>query len=400
MSDLQTKLKIRDPQGNLQEVDFHVRMYAEAAEKGLTLSQLLNQKYGDKTDTAKYGDVLNQVMLNSGMLTRQDNRSGLRPPTMKEMLETGINMGAVTRGDGSDRSTVAGRMLFPEILMRVIESQLRDNYDDFLGGWAGMIAQTATVTGPKFDQPIINVQAPRSSEAMPIAQLAEPDVMLNITTSEKNWSIPTKSIGLMISDQALQASTLDLVNLAMTAQARQERIRMVERDIAAIVAGDTDRNETAKSSFTAQSLDSGVTAAGTISHKAWVKYMFKNRRVMHTDAAICDLATAMAIEARSGKPTRDTVLVKGAEAFNQGITVENLTGNDPRLLIVDDGVVAANTFVGLDSRFALRRVINIAAAYSAIEQFVLRRATAFRVDYGEITHTLYTDAFKVMTLTV
>ena len=48
----------------------------------------------------------------------------------------------------------------------------------------------------------------------------------------------------------------------------------------------------------------------------------------------------------------------------------------------------------------LRRVINIAAAYSAIEQFVLRRATAFRVDYGEITHTLYPDAFKVMTLTV
>jgi hypothetical protein len=128
--------------------------------------------------------------------------------------------------------------------------------------------------------------------------------------------------------------------------------------------------------------------------------MHKQRRSMMTLGAICDLDTALAIEARSGKPTRDTIFVPGAEGFNQGVTIENLTGPDPRLLIVDDGVIAANTFVGIDTRFALRRVINISAAYSAVEQFVLRRATAFRVDFGEMTHTLYPDAFKVMTLTL
>jgi hypothetical protein len=401
MSDLQTNLKVRNAEGNLIEVPFHVQMYAEAASKGLTLSQHLNQKYGESTDLVKYGDVLQQAMLHSGMLTSTDHRMGMRPPSMKEMLETGIQLGSITRGDGSDRHTVAGRMLYPEILMRAIESKLRDDYGDLLGTWASFIAQTQTVTGPKFDQPIINITRPQGTASSPIAQLAEPDVMLSITTSDRSNSIPTKSIGLLISDQAAQASTLDLVNLAMTAQARQERVRMVEGDIAAIVAGDVDRGETAKTSFTADSLDAaGITAAGQMTHKAWVKYMHKNRRQMMTLGGICDLDTAMAIEARSGKPTRDTVFVKEAEAFNQGITVDNLTGPDPRILIVDDGVIAANTFVGLDTRFALRRVINISAQYSAIEQFVLRRATAFRVDYGEITHTLYTDAFKVMTLTV
>lgn len=400
MSDLSTQLKIRDAKGDVMEVPFNVLMYKEAADAGLTLSQLLNQKYGDATDIGKYGDVLAQAMAATNIFTRHDQRNGYRPPLMSEMFNANIQMSAITRGDGSNRSTVAGRMLFPEILMRTIESQLRDNYDDFLGGWSNMIAQTQTVTGPAFDQPIINVQKPREYSHQPIAQLAEPDVMMSITTGEKSWKIPTKSIGMIISDQAAAATTLDLVNLAMTAQARQERINMVEADIAAIISGDVDRNETAKSSFTAQSLDAGVTTAGTISHKAWVKYCYKNRRTMHVNAAICDLATAMAIEARSNKPTRDTIFVPGAEAFNQGITVDNLTGADPKLLIVDDGVIAANTFAGLDTRFALRRVINIAAAYSAIEEFVLRRATAFRVDYGEVTHSLYTDAFKVMTLTV
>lgn len=400
MSDLETKLKIRDTSGNMQEVPFNVRMYDEASRLGLTLSQHLNQLYGDNTDIAKYGDVLAQAMLSNGMFTRSDNRMGLKPPSMNEVLNSNIQLSGITRGDGSDRSTVAGRMLFPEILMRAIESQLRDDYQDMLGTWSGFIAQTQTVTGPKFDQPIINLQRPREFAHAPIAQLAEPDVMLSITTAEKNWSIPTKSIGLLISDQAAQASTLDLVNLAMTAQARQERIRMVEQDISAIVSGDADRNETAKATFTAKSLDNSITTAGTITHDAYVRYCHKNRRVMHVNAAMCDLSTAMAFEKRAGKPTRDTVLFKGAEGFNQGVTIDNLTGEDPRLLILDDGVIPANTFFGMDTRFALRRVINIAAQYSAIEQFVLRRATAFRVDYGEITHSLYPEAFKVMTLTV
>jgi hypothetical protein len=400
MSDLTTTLKLRGNDGNLFEVPFDVRMYAQASEAGLTLSQHLNQKYGESTDLVKYGDVLQQAMLHSGMLTSTDHRMGMHPPSMKQMFDTGIQMGSITRGDGSDRATVAGRMLYPEILMRAIESKLRDDYNDLLGTWSSFIAQTQTITGPKFDQPIIDVSRPEGYSSMPIAQLAEPDVMLSITTAARSNSIPTKSIGLLISDQAAQASTLDLVNLAMTAQARAERVRMVQADIAAIVSGDVDRGETAKTSFKANTLDSSIVAAGTITHKAWVKYMHKQRRNMMTLGAICDLDTAMAIEARSGKPTRDTVFMPQAEGFNQGVTIENLTGPDPRLLIVDDGVIAANTFVGIDTRFALRRVINITASYSAVEQFVLRRATAFRVDFGELTHTLYPDAFKVMTLTL
>jgi len=396
----QVKFKLRDQAGNLADVDFNLREYDVAAQQGLTLSQYLNRTHGTKTDTVKYGDVMQQFMLHEGIFVNSDRKLGYRAPTMQEVLNTGIQMNSITRNDGSQRHTPSGRLLFPEIIMRTIESQLNDNHDDMLGGWASMIAQTATITGPKFDQPVLNTQRPKESESNPISQLSEPDVMLSITVSDKSYSVPTKSIGLIISDQAVQSSTLDLVNLAMTAQARQERVRMVEADIAAIFGGDVDRGEAAKATFTAQSLDAAVTTAGTITHRAWVKYIHLNRRRMAVSNIVCDMDTALALQARSGKPTRDTVFVGQAEAFNNSFTVDNLAGQDPRILVVDNGVIAANTVGGLDARYALRRVVNIAAAYSAIEQFVLRRATAFRVDFGEMTHSLYSDAFKVMTLTV
>ena len=64
---------------------------------------------------------------------------------------------------------------------------------------------------------------------------------------------------------------------------------------------------------------------------------------------------------------------------------------------VNAGVVAAGTVVGLDTRYGIRRVINVNADYSAIEEYVMRKGSGLRVDYGETAHKLYTDAFSVMT---
>jgi hypothetical protein len=72
----------------------------------------------------------------------------------------------------------------------------------------------------------------------------------------------------------------------------------------------------------------------------------------------------------------------------------------PRVLLLDTSFIGANTIVGLDSRYAIRRTVNVSAAYEAIEQWVMRRATAFRVDYGELAKKLYPEAWKKMTLTV
>ena len=400
MSADQSKFKIRDRSGNHTEIDFHVSEYEQAAKHGMNLSQYLSQKYAGATDEQKYGPVISQMMQAAGMFLGNDRLSGLRSPTMREIMTDGIQISNLIRPDGSERNTPAGRLLFPEIIMRTMESNLMENYDDFIGGWTSAIAITDTINGANFDQPLISTTGAEGSRAAPIGQLSLPNQMIGITTSNVARKIATRSIGVQISDEAAASTTLQLVNVIMAAQSRGERIAMIEEDIDAVLNGDTDRSsEAALVAVTAETLDSALSANGTLSHLAWIKYLRRNYRKRMIDTVICDLAAALAITGRSGKPIYTNVYQTPTDGTGVDANVENLNIRSPRIIVVDDGVVAANTVLGFDSRYALRRVINISAQYSAIEEFVMRRGTGFRVDYGEITHRLWDDAFEVLSLT-
>ena len=107
-------------------------------------------------------------------------------------------MSAITNTDGNDRSP-AGRIIFPEILLRTVEAELRESKDDYFQMYERMVAMTQVINGPRFDQPIINVSYPEESASNRISELAEPDAMISITTGNTSRKVPTKSIGLMIS---------------------------------------------------------------------------------------------------------------------------------------------------------------------------------------------------------
>ena len=390
------KYNFIDASGSQQDVDMDVVAYKAAGEAGLSLTQYLQQAY--PSDMTR-GTTFEQFIQSSGIILNAQPEVGLQPSTMKQVLEGGLelNTGAITRNDGSTNNTVSGRMLFPEIIMQTIQSQLDDNQDDFLGGYQKMIAQTQNVTGPKIDQPVINTQAPRAIASQPISQLAEPAVMVTITVNEKSYRIPTKSIGLTISDEALAATTIDLVGIAVAQQSRQERIRMVEEQLKAMVLGDTDMGETALSSITAVSLDAAVTG-NLITQKAWIHYLRDNYRTMTIDTIITDIDTALNIEARVNKPTNQTD-DPNSPRIDALFSIENLALPRPNVLLVDTALFGAWGVVGLDSRFAVRRVVNVFAQYSAIEEYVMRRATSLRFDYGEIAHKLYADAWSYMVMT-
>ena len=408
------KFNIVDHSGSRAEINVEVEDYRAAGEEGLTLSQYLNNKF---QPDMRHGSTFEQCLQQSGMFIRPDRDSGIRPPSMKQVLEGGLqfNAGAIVRNDGSQNNTVSGRLLFPEVILQIIESELRESKDDLLRGYDQMVATTAFVTSPKVDQPIINVTAPLDDEyrSQPIAQLTEPAALITITVGEKSYRIPTKSIGLTISDQALEATTLDLVGIAMTQQARQERIRIVEDSITGMLTGDTDADPSdasgaAANTFTAKSLDTtGITADGTITQKAWVHFLRDSYRTMTVTDIMCDIDTALALEGRTGRPTmygigNGTSLSDDPSSprIDALFTIENLAMVSPRILLLDTALIGANTVVGIDRNYAIRRLVNVNASYQAIENYVMRRATSFRVDYGENAHRLMTDAWKHMTLTV
>jgi hypothetical protein len=403
-TDQRSLYKYVDRRGNACEVPVEVTDYKRAAEAGLSLAQYVNRKVAlsDGGYDDKRGTPFQQIMAHMGLFLR-DGGPGIRPPNMKDVLEgnAGFNLGVITRNDGSSNNTPSGRLLFPEVILNIIESQLHEDKTDFVQGFNSMVAVTANVAGSKVDWPIINTTGPRDAEyaSQPISQLAEPPNMITITLSEATKRVPTKSIGLTVADEALQAATLDLVGLAMTFQSREERIRMIEAGLAAMMDGDTDTGETALSSVTAQSLDGTISAAGTMTQKAWIHYLRDNYRKMGISNIICDIDTALALEGRSGKPTNQTDN-PNSPRIDSLFSVENLGITAPKVLLVDTATIGANTVVGLDSRYAIRRIVNVSASYSAIEQYVMRKATSFRVDYGEIYHKIFSDAWKKMTLTV
>jgi hypothetical protein len=403
------KFNIVDHAGSRQEIDFDVTAYAAAGDNQQSLSQHLETMYPSQ---AGGPTTFEQCMAQAGMFVRGDNASGIHPPTMKAIVDGKLNMDAasIVRNDGTGNNTVTGRLLFPEVIMQIIESELSSSKDDLLAGYNDMIATTAFVTSPKVDQPVINVTAPLDDKyrSQPIAQLAEPASLVTITLAERSHRIPTKSIGLTISDQALEATTLDLVGIAMTQQANQERIRIVEEAIQDMTAAtadvDTDPDGVGLTAFQADTLDDLIVAAGgatgiSFTQKAWIHFLRDNYRTMTVSHIICDVDSALEIENRTGKPMVTTDDPRSPR-IDSLFSVDNLGITAPKILLVDTALIGANTIVGLDKRYAIRRIVNVNAAYSAIENYVMRRATSFRVDYGEISHKLMADAWKKMTLTV
>ena len=173
----------------------------------------------------------------------------------------------------------------------------------------------------------------------------------------------------------------------------------------AFLNGDTDLDMSALSSVTGAvknaktDFDSSLTV-GTLSQKAWVNWLFYGSRVRRIDTVITNLAGALAIEGRAGRP-----VVTGDNATSKRIdTLESVVNpswpDQVDVVISQDPNWPANTIVGFDSRYGYHVVNSTTLAYSAMEQFAIRRSTKYRVDTGSISYRLFDDAWQVLTLTV
>lgn len=395
------KLRAVGSGADFVEIDICTKDYDLAAQQGLNLSQYLTMKYRDLTDEGRFGTVFSQCLQSAGMFLRSDESTGLKAPTLKQVMSDTINMAGITGGAGENNHTPSGRLLYPETILRVMEAELRSDESDFLSTYNKMFASTLSIDTEKFDQPTIKTTHNENTRSKGITQGTEPANMVGITVGEISRRVPVKSIGLTVTDQALQATTLDIVTLIMSAQSRGERIANAHEILNGILVGDIDMQETGvPSSGTFKDLDASITTAGTMTHKALVKYLRQNYKKLQPNILLMDLDTAFAVEGRSGKPNRNINYNPEGTNFALEPNVDNLLAKAPPILIVEPEVIGVNTILGLDNRYAMRRVINVNAAYSAIEQFVMRRITAFRVDYGETAHTLYKEAFSKRTLTV
>jgi len=199
---------------------------------------------------------------------------------------------------------------------------------------------------------------------------------------------------------------LDLVSMTLSRFTKKNDYGEWITQIGKLLSGDADGVDnamaTAKSAlptFTAQSLDAAVTVAGTITQKAWLKYLYKDNLQLTVDTIICDFDSALALDSRIGRPTnvQDNSTDRMDIPFN--IIYPAFQAN-VNILVMPTGTFPANTIMGFMSSDAIAKTISSIASYSAIEAQLIKKSTEFRWDRGFITYRMYDDAFSVMTLTV
>lgn len=389
-----------DAQGNPQQVELHVSMYREAAESGMSLQHFINAKY--PTDTAKYGSAFQQMMASEGIFVKPNRELGIRASTMDEILN-GPKMGA---GSSVVKDGVpASRILFPAVFLLAIEDKLIANLTMTADAFDNMLASDEAIANDRYEQPLINFDKPSAGFSQGVAQLAQPSSMLTITAKDVAYRIPTFSLGMEISDQALKAATIDIVALSLARQAAVQRNIRAQGYMLALLNGDPDNKLGAGDGSlaslglvdTSTSFDAAATG-GVLTQKAWMKYLIKNGTKRTITHVVTDIDSAMKIEGRTGKPTVFTDDAQSPRIDTQFILMNPTWAKNPQIFLTQDPAWPAGTLMGLDKSWAIRRVRNINADYQAIEAMVMRRSQQMRFDFGEHVNRLYDDAFGCMTI--
>lgn len=391
--------KFIDKSGEQHELSINLDHYKAAAEKGVSLRQLVNQMHPTASEKA---DTFQQLCASEGLFFAGNKTTGVRVPTLKNIFESSTSFDAAGAVTG-DVSPPGSRYLFPAAVLEYVENKLKVDRNMEVMAFNALLSMDNTVANARIEQPVINfsrVGGPEDSPSQARGQLAAPASMVSITASDRSYKIPNEAIGLEVSNEALQVTTLDLVGMAIARQAEVQEAARVNEWMSEMLNGNPDDAlNAALTSVTAQSYDAAITAAGTLTQKAWVKYLYADIKTRRVDWIICNIDTALAIETRTGKPVitgddpnSDRIDAKFMIQFPQLVTKVNM-------YISED--IPANTIVGLDSRYALARTTNSAASVSDVEDFIMRQGKGFFFQRGQMVYKPFgNEPFHVMTLTV
>jgi hypothetical protein len=385
-----------DAAGNTQQFEVTLEsIIRPAQESGQSPRDYVNALL--PTNVELYGDAFSQMAASEGIILKTSKRHGLKATSLDAVLSgrTVLEAGAIVRAP----STQARVLLMPAI-GALIEDKLLSDLDMNANAFDAMIALDETIADEWLLWPEINYSGPESARSQVTSQLAKPPNMMTVTTSEKSIRIPTYSLGIEFSQQSQKYVNLDLITLAISRQVATERNDRANTNLLNILNGDPDMGQASLSSLgkvtTASSLDAAATAG--ITQLAYITWLYKNSKKRKISMLVTDLAGAMALEGRANRPTTYTDN-PNSPRIDSTVSISNpgWAANLP-IFIVDSTVGwPAKTVLGLDSRYGLHRVSSSNANYTAQEEFVLRRGTAMRWDFGQIVRRLFTDAFEVLT---
>ena len=391
-----------DKDGTQQEVSINLEHYALARQKNLSLRQLINTKY--KTAAESKFDTFTQMCQSVGMYTKSARELGIRPISMAEVEYGGLDFPAGTQG--SEVSPVQTKILFPAVIAELVENKLFFDRGSAIAAFDQMLADVTTVSGRRIEQPYIDYtrnNGPESTRAQARAQGAEPATMMTIKAGEKTLNIPETPLAVTITDEALQNTTIDMVALAMARQAEVEMYTRIGEDLLGVLNGDPDSGSygtSALATVNADAYDATIAADGVLTEKAYVTWLYTGIEKRRINYIVTDIAGAFAIHARTGKPTQDKDETKVNDPFGAPASIfyPSLVDNVRIFVVPAAAGWTANTLMGFDSAYALRKWVNTLSSYSDVERYVTRRASTFVTSFGSKVTRYFDDSFSVLKL--
>lgn len=384
-----------DAAGSTQQFEMTLDVVRDAGAAGMSVRDYVNGLL--PTNAEAHGDAFSQLCASEGIVLVPQKKHGIRSPNLQSVMDgrTQLEAGAIVRTPSNQ-----ARVLLMPAIGALIEDKLMSDLDMNANAFDSMIALDETIADEWLLWPEINFAGPEAARSQVTSQLAKPASMMTVTTAEKSVRIPTYSLGAEFSQQATKYVNLDLIALAISRQVGVERNERANVNLLNILNGDADMGQASLSSLGKVTAASTFDAAATsgITQLAWMKFLYNNSKKRKIDFLVTDLAGAMAIEGRAGKPviTGDN---PNSPRIDANVSVINATWNSNLPIFIVDPSVGwpAKTILGIDSRYALHRVSSTNASYTAQEDFVLRRGTAMRWDFGQIVRRLFVDAHDVMT---
>lgn len=384
-----------DASGATQQLPLDVTMYRHAAARGMSFQQYVNATY--PTNAQRYGTTFQQVLASEGIYLQANRELGIRPSTMDEVLNGQPQAATVVK-----EGVPASRILFPAVIMQAIEDKLVADLAMHANAFDSLVGYEESINGDRYEQPVLNFNKPEAARSMGIGQLGQPASMMIITASDKAYRIPTFSLGMEISDQALRGTTLDFVAMSLARQAAVQRNERAQNYMLALLNGDTDNGDgslaSAGYSYNSTTFDSAATGTTPMTQKCWMKFLMKDGTKRTLTHIVTDFDTAWKIETRTGKPTISNDDSQTSRIDTQFSIMNPTWAKNPQMFLIDNASWPANTAMGLDKSWAIRRVRNLNADYNAVENYVMRRSSAMRVDFGEHVNRLYDSAFGVLVL--
>lgn len=396
------KVNYIDNKGAVQEVNLEDGQLAAAVKSGDPVAAL-NRQYADAN--MQFGSAFEQFKLSAGLIRAdKPNPMGLRSATIGAVLngEGGLQAASGNvQQNASPFGTAARSFTSIAIINEVLSEAQKDRTTDTVS-FGEMIGNSISVATEHFEQPVVdytNAGGPESAKAARVSQGANPPKMLFFKTSDRIRRMGAWTIGMEWTDQALANTTIDYVARTTAHYLMVEQDERVYRYLNSLFQGDGDFVVGAISAVTSASLDSASTG-GVLTHKAWVKFLARNRKYRKITHAVMDIDTYLKLESRTGRPGSNNYDPTLLRVDPQAAAMNATFGSDVRVFIVDSaadgGPVPANTIWALDASIAITKVTNTAAAYNAIEAYAMKRTTALRMDWSEeVFRTLGDNELRV-----